>query len=92
MVSSRAPMDKKLYKNPTFLVGLAREISRLNPDDDVSIILGKWVHLLRKGSLSMTIKELGHMGCPERALQTFGWAQNQPHLFPDDWILASTIE
>jgi pentatricopeptide repeat protein len=92
MVSSRAPMDKKLYKNPSFLVGLAREISRLNPDDDVSIILGKWAHLLRKGSLSMTIKELGHMGCPERALQTFGWAQNQPHLFPDDWILASTIE
>lgn len=92
MVSSRISMDKKLYKSPSFLVGLAREISRLNPDEDASIILGKWVHILRKSSLSMTIKELGHMGLPGRALQTFCWAQNQPHLFPDDWILASTIE
>jgi len=92
MVSTRGSMDKKLYKSPSFLVGLAREISRLNPDEDVSTILGKWVHFLRKGSLSLTIKELGQMGYPERALQTFCWAQNQPHLFPDDWILASTIE
>ncbi|XP_058730682.1 pentatricopeptide repeat-containing protein At2g01860-like [Vicia villosa] len=92
MVSTRVSMDKKLYKNPGFLVGLAREISRLNPDEDASIILGKWVHVLRKNSLSMTIKELGHMGLPGRALQIFRWVQNQPHLFPDDWILASTIE
>ncbi|KAJ1391097.1 Tetratricopeptide-like helical domain superfamily [Sesbania bispinosa] len=92
VVSSRASMAKKVYKSPSFLVGLAREISRLNPDEDVSIVLGKWVQFLRKGSLSLTIKELGHMGCPERALQTFCWAQNQPHLYPDDWILASTVE
>jgi len=92
MVSTRGSMDKKLYKSPSFLVGLAREISRLNPDEDVSTILGKWVHFLRKGSLSLTIKELGQMGFPDRALQTFCWAQNQPHLFPDDWILASTIK
>ncbi|XP_004512916.2 pentatricopeptide repeat-containing protein At2g01860 [Cicer arietinum] len=92
VVSSRASMDKKLYKTPSFLVGLAREIGKLNPDEDVSIVLGKWIQFLRKGSLSLTIKELGHMGHPERALQTFCWAQNQPHLFPDDWILASTIE
>lgn len=92
VASSRASMAKKVYKSPSFLVGLAREISRLNPDEDVSIILGKWVQFLRKGSLSLTIRELGHMGYPERALQTFCWAQNQPHLFPDDWILASTVE
>ncbi|RDX73984.1 Pentatricopeptide repeat-containing protein, partial [Mucuna pruriens] len=92
VVSSRASMAKKVYKSPRFLVGLAREISRLGPDEDVSKILGKWVQFLRKGSLSLTIKELGHMGLPERALQTFLWAQNQPHLFPDDWILASTVE
>ncbi|KAK7308916.1 hypothetical protein RJT34_05255 [Clitoria ternatea] len=92
VVSSRASMAKKVYKSPSFLVGLAREISRLGPDEDVSKILGKWVQFLRKGSLSLTIKELGHMGCPERALQTFLWAQKQPNLFPDDWILASTIE
>lgn len=89
---SRASMAKKVYKSPSFLVGLAREISRLGPDEDVSKILGKWVQFLRKGSLSMTIRELGHTGCPERALQTFLWAQKQPHLFPDDWILASTVE
>ena len=92
VASSRASMAKKVYKSPSFLVGLAREISKLNPDEDVSVILGKWVQFLRKGSLSMTIRELGHMGCPERALQTFSWVQNQPHLFPDDWILASTVE
>ncbi|KAK7252007.1 hypothetical protein RIF29_35676 [Crotalaria pallida] len=92
VVSSRASVAKKVYKSPTFLVGLAREISRLNPDEDASIVLAKWVQFLRKGSLSLTIRELGHMGCPERALQTFCWAQDQPHLFPDDWILASTVE
>ncbi|CAJ1939565.1 unnamed protein product [Sphenostylis stenocarpa] len=77
----RASMAKKVYKSPSFLVGLAREISRLGPAEDVSKILGKWVQFLRKGSLSLTIRELGHMGFPERALQTFLWAQNQPHLF-----------
>lgn len=91
-VSHRASIAKKLYKDPSFLVGLAREISELNPDKDVSTVLGKWVQFLRKGSLSLTIRELGHMGCPERALQTFCWAQKQPHLFPDDRILASTVE
>ncbi|XP_027348513.1 pentatricopeptide repeat-containing protein At2g01860 [Abrus precatorius] len=92
VVSSRASVAKKVYKSPSFLIGLAREISRLGPDEDVSKILGKWVQFLRKGSLSLTIRELGHMGCAERALQTFLWAQNQSHLFPDDWILASTVE
>jgi hypothetical protein len=41
MVSTRSSVDKKLYKSPSFLVGLAREISRLNPDEDVLTILGK---------------------------------------------------
>lgn len=91
-VSCRASIAKNLYKDPNFLVGLAREISELNPDKDVSIVLEKWVQFLRKGSLSLTIRELGHMGCPERALQTFCWAQKQPQLFPDDRILASTVE
>ena len=40
----------------------------------------------------MTIRELGHMGLPRRALQTFCWAQKQPQLFPDDRILTSTVE
>ena len=32
------------------------------------------------------------MGLPERALKTFCWAQKQPQLFPNDRILASTVE
>ncbi|XP_028766919.1 pentatricopeptide repeat-containing protein At2g01860 [Neltuma alba] len=91
-VSHRASISKKLYKDPSFLVDLAREISELDPDKDVSIVLRKRAQFLRKGSLSLTIRELGHMGCPGRALQTLCWAQKQRELFPDDRILASTIE
>ena len=32
------------------------------------------------------------MGLLERALQTFCWAQKQPHLFPDDRILSATVK
>ncbi|KAF2324792.1 hypothetical protein GH714_017098 [Hevea brasiliensis] len=92
VVSSRATICKQVYKNPSFLVSLAKEIKCLNPDDDVSVILDDCARFLRKGSLSLTIRELGHMGLPERALQTFCWAQKQPQLFPDDRILASTVE
>ncbi|KAK4260523.1 hypothetical protein QN277_003622 [Acacia crassicarpa] len=92
VVSRRPSISRKLYKDPSFLIELAREISKLGPDEDVSIALCKKAHFLSKGSLSLTIRELGHMGCPGRALQTFCWAQKQPELFPDDRILASTIE
>ncbi|KAM7474202.1 hypothetical protein LguiB_021445 [Lonicera macranthoides] len=85
-------LTKLLYKNPSFLIGLAKEIKNLPQDEDVSRVLKKWVQFLRKGSLSITIKELGHMGLAERALQVFSWAQKQPLLFPDDRILASTVE
>ncbi|KAJ7956966.1 Pentatricopeptide repeat-containing protein [Quillaja saponaria] len=91
-ISSRSSLSKRVYKNPTVLIGLAREISGLSSDKNVSIVLDKWVRLLQKGSLSLTIRELGHMGLPERALQTFSWAQKQPQLFPDDRILSSTVE
>lgn len=83
---------KKLYKDPSFLVELAREISKLESDKYVGMILDKRAQFLSKGSLSLTIRELGHMGYPNRALQTFCWAQKQPQLFPDDRILASTVE
>lgn len=86
------PLSKQVYKNPNALVGLAREIRSLGEDKDVGIVLNKRVQFLRKGSLSMTIRELGHMGLPERALQTFCWAQKQPQLYPDDRILSSTVE
>ncbi|KAK6277813.1 hypothetical protein POUND7_018136 [Theobroma cacao] len=92
VISSRASVSKRLYKNPSFLIGLAREIKDLDSDEDVSAVLDKWARFLRKGSLSMTIRELGHMGLPQRALQTFCWAQKQPQLFPDDRILTSTVE
>ncbi|CAL9028498.1 unnamed protein product [Prunus brigantina] len=87
-----APICDQVYKNPNALVGLAREIRSLGVEEDVGLILNKWVPFLRKGSLSMTIRELGHMGLPDRALQTFSWAQKQPHLFPDDRLLASSVE
>ncbi|KAK8509957.1 hypothetical protein V6N11_028965 [Hibiscus sabdariffa] len=92
VASSRASVSKQLYKNPSFLIGLAREIKDLAADGDVSSVLNKWAPFLRKGSLSMTIRELGHMGLPQRALQTFCWAQKLPRLYPDDRILTSTVE
>lgn len=90
--SSRLSFCDQIYKNPGFLINLAKEISSLPSDKDVSEVLDQWLRFLRKGSLSLTIRELGHMGLPERALQTLCWAQKQPQLFPDDRILASTIE
>ncbi|KAL1555702.1 pentatricopeptide repeat-containing protein [Salvia divinorum] len=89
---SRQPVSNQIYKNPAFLISLAREIKSLPSDDNVSTVLNQWSRLLRKGSLSLTVRELGHMGLPNRALHVLCWAQNQPHLFPDDRILASTVE
>lgn len=91
-VSYRASLSKQMYKNPRVLIGIAKEIRSLSSEEDVSVTLNKWARFLRKGSLSLTIRELGHMGLPERALQIFCWAQKQPQLFPDDRILASTVE
>ncbi|KAG1361077.1 putative Pentatricopeptide repeat-containing protein [Cocos nucifera] len=93
-VSSRSSFSDQVRKNPEVLVGIAREIAALPPDADVSEVLDTWAKFLRKGSLSMTIRELGHMGLPERALQTLCWAQKQQGLglLPDDRILASTVE
>uniref|UniRef100_A0A1J3E0N2 Pentatricopeptide repeat-containing protein n=1 Tax=Noccaea caerulescens TaxID=107243 RepID=A0A1J3E0N2_NOCCA len=85
--------SKQVYKDPSFLIGLAREIKSLPCSEaHVSLVLNKWVSFLRKGSLSTTIRELGHMGLPERALQTYRWAEKHPHLFPDNTILASTVQ
>ncbi|CAI9107524.1 OLC1v1006897C1 [Oldenlandia corymbosa var. corymbosa] len=90
---ARQSLSNQVYKNPSFLVGLAKEIKALPLEEkNVSLVLDKWARFLRKGSLSMTIRELGHMGLPERALLVFCWAQKQPHLYPDDRILASTVE
>jgi len=91
-VSYRASLSKQVYKNPGVLIAIAKEIRSLSSEEDVSVILNKWARFLRKGSLSLTIRELGHMGLPNRALQIFCWAQKQPQLFPDDRILASTVE
>ncbi|KMS99490.1 hypothetical protein BVRB_1g023290 [Beta vulgaris subsp. vulgaris] len=91
-VLSRLSLSKQIYKDPTFLLHLAREIRSLPAEKNVSFVLNKWGRFLRKGSLSLTIRELGHMGIPDRALQTFCWAQKQNHLFPDDRILTATVE
>ncbi|KAL6536076.1 hypothetical protein OROHE_012920 [Orobanche hederae] len=89
---SRQPVSTQIYKNPTFLISLAGDIKSLPPDDNVSTVLNQWTRFLRKGSLSLTIRELGHMGLPDRALHVFCWVQNQPDLFPDDRVLASTVQ
>ncbi|KAH0696814.1 hypothetical protein KY290_014236 [Solanum tuberosum] len=89
---SRQSISTQVYKNPTFLIGLAKEIQGLSTEENVSKVLSKWSPFLRKGSLSLTIRELGYLGLPERALETFCWVKKQPHLFPDDHILGSTIE
>ncbi|PWZ03888.1 Pentatricopeptide repeat-containing protein [Zea mays] len=93
-LSSRACFSDQVRKKPEFLLGIAREIAALPPEHDVSTVLDRWARFLRKGSLSLTIRELGHMGLPERALQTLCWAQRQKAvpLFPDDRVLASAIE
>ena len=89
----KKPLVSSSSKDPSFLISLAREIKHLpSPEADVSLVLNKWSTFLRKGSLSTTIRELGHMGLPERALQTYRWAEKHPHLFPDNRILASTIQ
>ncbi|KAK6134345.1 hypothetical protein DH2020_031909 [Rehmannia glutinosa] len=90
--SARQPVSNQIYKNPAFLISLARDIRSLPPEDNVSIVLDQWTRFLRKGSLSLTVRELGHMGLPDRALHVFCWIQNEPHLFPDDRVLASTVE
>ncbi|KAL3523223.1 hypothetical protein ACH5RR_016057 [Cinchona calisaya] len=90
---ARESVLNQLYKNPTFLVGLAKEIKGLPSEEtNVSLVLDKWAWFLRKGSLSITVRELGHMDLPEKALLVFCWAQKHPHLYPDDRILASTVE
>ncbi|KAK6134414.1 hypothetical protein DH2020_031846 [Rehmannia glutinosa] len=90
--SARRPISNQIYKNPAFLISLARDIRSLPPEDNVSKVLDQWSRFLRKGSLSLTVRELGHMGLPDRALHVFCWIQNEPHLFPDDRVLASTVE
>uniref|UniRef100_A0A1D1YQX0 Pentatricopeptide repeat-containing protein At2g01860 n=1 Tax=Anthurium amnicola TaxID=1678845 RepID=A0A1D1YQX0_9ARAE len=91
-LSLRSPVCNRVYKNPEVLVKIAKEIRALPPDLDASEVLCRWAPFLRKGSLSMTIRELGHMGLPERALQTLCWAQQHRPVFPDDRILSSTVE
>ncbi|KAL8508008.1 hypothetical protein ACS0TY_018534 [Phlomoides rotata] len=90
--STRQPVSNHLYKNPAFLISLAKEMKNLRNEENVSTVLNQWTRFLRKGSLSLTVRELGHMGLPRRALHVFCWVQKQPHLFPDDRILASTVE
>ncbi|XP_020576502.1 pentatricopeptide repeat-containing protein At2g01860 [Phalaenopsis equestris] len=89
----RSSFTDQVFKNPEALIRISREIAALPPDVDASEVLDEWSPFLRKGSLSMTIRELGHMGLPKRALETFCWVQKQrPFLFPDDRTLSSTIE
>lgn len=89
---ARKSVSGRLYKSPNFLIEMAKEIRSLSPDEDASVVLNNYARFIRRGSLSLTIRELGHMDLPDRALQLFCWAQKQPLLFPDDRVLASTVE
>ncbi|KAK8936059.1 Pentatricopeptide repeat-containing protein [Platanthera zijinensis] len=93
ILSPRSSFTDQVFKNPDALIRIAREIAALPHESDASEVLDEWSPFLRKGSLSMTIRELGHMGLPKRALETLCWVQKQrPVLFPDDRTLSSTIE
>lgn len=99
ILSQRNSFTNQVRKNPEGLITIAREIRALDSRSDVSKVLNGWAPFLRKGSLSMVIRELGHMGLPDRVLQTICWAQKRtegskpgPTLFPDDRTLASAVE
>ncbi|KAJ1690428.1 hypothetical protein LUZ63_014583 [Rhynchospora breviuscula] len=99
VLAPRSSFTDQVRKNPQVLITIAREIQALDSQSDVSEVLDRWAPFLRKGSLSMTIRELGHMGLPDRALQTLCWVQKRtlgsksgPALFPDDRIFASAVE
>ncbi|KAG6483087.1 pentatricopeptide repeat-containing protein At2g01860-like [Zingiber officinale] len=91
-LAPRCSFADRVRKNPEALIGIAREIAALPADSDACEVLDRWRRFLRKGSLSMTVRELGHMGLPDRALQTLCWVQKEPSLFPDDRTLASAVE
>ncbi|KAH0463252.1 hypothetical protein IEQ34_007834 [Dendrobium chrysotoxum] len=92
-LSPRSSFTDQVYKNPEVLIHISQQIASLPPEVDASEVLDEWSPFLRKGSLSMTIRELGHLGLPKRALETLCWVQKQrPFLFPDDRTLSSTIE
>ena len=59
---SRLSMAKRFYKNHDFLINLPREIRDLSLHKEASSVLDKWVGVLKKGLLFLTIRELGHMG------------------------------
>ncbi|KAI4369456.1 hypothetical protein MLD38_017893 [Melastoma candidum] len=79
-------------RGPGFLVGLAKEIKGLTAEENAAVVLDKHARFIGKGMLSVTIKELGRMGLPGRALQVFCWAKGQDRLFPDELMLASSVE
>ncbi|KAJ4781456.1 Pentatricopeptide repeat-containing protein [Rhynchospora pubera] len=99
VLAPRSSFTDQVRKNPEVLIAIAREIQALDSQSDVSEVLDRWAPFLRKGSLSMTIRELGHMGLSDRVLQTLCWVQKRrqgsksgPALVPDDRIFASAVE
>lgn len=93
VLSFRSLSSDRVRKNPETLASIAREIQSLPCDVHAHQVLDKWSPSLRKGSLSLIVRELGHMCLPDRALQALCWAQDhRPDFFPDDRVLASTVE
>ncbi|MCO5569184.1 hypothetical protein L7F22_022894 [Adiantum nelumboides] len=79
-------------KHKRFLANLATQISKLPPHAQASDILHRIQHLLICGSLSATIRELGQLNLPLRALETIEWQQQYSHLWPDERALCAALE
>lgn len=86
------PMVLHHAKDKRYLTHLALQISRLPDGHQASSLLHGCEQVLLRGSLSATIRELGRLGKPLRALETFLWQRHYAHLWPDEKTLFSTIE
>lgn len=82
----------RLGKDKHFLTRLSAQISDLPPHAHVSDILHRVQHLLTRGSLSATIRDLGHLGLPLRAHEILEWQKQCSHLWPDERTLCAAIE
>ncbi|KAI5065512.1 hypothetical protein GOP47_0020207 [Adiantum capillus-veneris] len=79
-------------KDKLFLTDLAVQISKLPPHSHASQVLHGIQHLLVCGSLSATVRHLGHLGLPLRAFETLEWQQTCSHLWPDERALCAAID
>ncbi|KAJ7561200.1 hypothetical protein O6H91_03G018300 [Diphasiastrum complanatum] len=71
---------------------LAAEIHDLPPATPAAKVLAAWERYLKRGSLSLIIRELGRMRLSFRVLQVISWLQGIPRLWPDEHSLCAAIK